>query len=212
MRRGVCQHAQSPRQASAAQSLDEPPSHGGSAPPNRSKLTSTDDNRKLVVSSWLVTERHFWRQFPNIERVVRGTGHPVGTFPSAVACKDAQRTICPPAGGFRQRISECIPIRSESGSIATLFLQHERHERRIWLVVALTAAMMIAEIAGGTVYGSMALVADGWHMSTYASALAIAALAYGFARHSVDDARFSFGTAPRRIKPLSACQTRSLAD
>jgi cation diffusion facilitator family transporter len=72
--------------------------------------------------------------------------------------------------------------------------QHERHERRTWLVVALTAAMMIAEIAGGTMFGSMALVADGWHMSTHASALAIAALAYSFARHRSDDARFSFGT------------------
>ena len=71
---------------------------------------------------------------------------------------------------------------------------HERHERRTWLVVGLTAAMMVAEIVGGTVYGSMALVADGWHMSTHASALAIAALAYGFARRRADDARFSFGT------------------
>jgi cation diffusion facilitator family transporter len=71
---------------------------------------------------------------------------------------------------------------------------HERHERRIWLVVGVTAAMMVAEIAGGTIYGSMALVADGWHMSTHASALAIAALAYSFARWRADDARFSFGT------------------
>ena len=72
---------------------------------------------------------------------------------------------------------------------------HERHERRTWLVVGLTAAMMVAEIVGGTIYGSMALVADGWHMSTHASALAIAALAYSFARRRrADDARFSFGT------------------
>jgi cation diffusion facilitator family transporter len=71
---------------------------------------------------------------------------------------------------------------------------HERHEKRTWLVVGLTAAMMVAEIIGGTIYGSMALVADGWHMSTHASALAIAALAYSFARRRADDARFSFGT------------------
>jgi Co/Zn/Cd efflux system component len=51
--------------------------------------------------------------------------------------------------------------------------------------------MMIAEIAGGTIYGSMALVADGWHMSTHAAALAIAALAYSFARRSIDDAASS---------------------
>ncbi|HEY3656065.1 MAG TPA: CDF family Co(II)/Ni(II) efflux transporter DmeF [Steroidobacteraceae bacterium] len=77
---------------------------------------------------------------------------------------------------------------------AFLGAHHERHERRTWLVVALTTAMMVAEIAGGTMFGSMALLADGWHMSTHASALAIAALAYSFARHRADDARFSFGT------------------
>lgn len=72
--------------------------------------------------------------------------------------------------------------------------QHARHERRTWFVVALTAAMMVAEIAGGTIFGSMALVADGWHMSTHAAALAIAALAYLFARRHAQDARFAFGT------------------
>lgn len=72
--------------------------------------------------------------------------------------------------------------------------KHVAHERRTWLVVALTSAMMVAEIAGGTIYGSMALVADGWHMSTHAGALMIAALAYRFARRHADDSRFSFGT------------------
>src|SRR5215813_3726321 len=72
--------------------------------------------------------------------------------------------------------------------------RHEENERRTWLVVALTAAMMIVEIVGGTIYGSMALVADGWHMSTHAGALAIAALAYRFARRHAHDPRFSFGT------------------
>jgi cation diffusion facilitator family transporter len=72
--------------------------------------------------------------------------------------------------------------------------QHDRNERRTWFVVALTAAMMIAEIIGGTIYGSMALVADGWHMSTHAGALAIAALAYRYARSHAHDERFSFGT------------------
>jgi cation diffusion facilitator family transporter len=71
---------------------------------------------------------------------------------------------------------------------------HGRHERRTWLVVALTTAMMIAEIAGGTLFGSMALLADGWHMATHASALTIAALAYSFARSRAQDPRFSFGT------------------
>jgi cation diffusion facilitator family transporter len=72
--------------------------------------------------------------------------------------------------------------------------RHDRHERRTWFVVALTAAMMVAEIVGGTLFGSMAVVADGWHMSTHAGALAIAALAYRFARHHARDARFCFGT------------------
>ena len=54
--------------------------------------------------------------------------------------------------------------------------------------------MMVGEIIGGTVFGSMALVADGWHMSTHAAALAISALAYRFARKHAHDSRFSLGT------------------
>ena len=72
--------------------------------------------------------------------------------------------------------------------------KHDRHERRTWFVVALTAAMMVAEITGGTLFGSMAVVADGWHMSTHAGALTIAALAYRFARRHARDPRFTFGT------------------
>ena len=71
---------------------------------------------------------------------------------------------------------------------------HDRNERRTWAVVALTAAMMVAEIAGGTIFGSMALLADGWHMATHAAALGIAALAYLFARRQSGNARFTFGT------------------
>lgn len=72
--------------------------------------------------------------------------------------------------------------------------KHDENERRTWLVVILTSAMMVAEIVGGTLYGSMALVADGWHMSTHAGALAIAAVAYRIARRHVHDDRFTFGT------------------
>jgi len=72
--------------------------------------------------------------------------------------------------------------------------KHDRHERRTWLVVALAGAMMVAEIVGGTMFGSMAVVADGWHMSTHAGALAIAAFAYRFARRHARDPRFCFGT------------------
>jgi cation diffusion facilitator family transporter len=71
---------------------------------------------------------------------------------------------------------------------------HDRHEFRTWCVVALTFAMMLAEVIGGTLFGSMAVVADGWHMSTHAGALGIAAFAYRFARRHARDPRFSFGT------------------
>jgi cation diffusion facilitator family transporter len=71
---------------------------------------------------------------------------------------------------------------------------HERNERKTWAVIALCATMMIVEIVGGTLYGSLALVADGLHMSTHAGAMLIAALAYTYARRHADDSRFVFGT------------------
>jgi cation diffusion facilitator family transporter len=71
---------------------------------------------------------------------------------------------------------------------------HERAERRTWIVIALCAVMMIAEVVGGILFGSIALVADGLHMSTHASALLLAALAYRYARRHARDERFSFGT------------------
>ncbi|MGA9763949.1 MAG: CDF family Co(II)/Ni(II) efflux transporter DmeF [Rhodomicrobium sp.] len=71
---------------------------------------------------------------------------------------------------------------------------HDENAKRVWIVVALTAVMMTAEIVGGSLLGSLALVADGWHMSTHAAALTISALAYYFARRHVHDDRFSFGT------------------
>ena len=71
---------------------------------------------------------------------------------------------------------------------------HGRNERKTWAVVALASAMMVGEIAGGLLFGSVALVADGLHMSTHAGALLIAALAYLLARRYVGDPRFAFGT------------------
>ena len=71
---------------------------------------------------------------------------------------------------------------------------HERNERRTWMVIALCSVMMVVEIAGGLLFGSLALVADGLHMSTHASALLLAALAYSYARRHAHDPRFSFGT------------------
>jgi cation diffusion facilitator family transporter len=71
---------------------------------------------------------------------------------------------------------------------------HEKSERKTWAVIWLCGAMMIAEIVGGLLFGSIALVADGLHMSTHAGALLLAALAYTYARKHADDPRFSFGT------------------
>jgi cation diffusion facilitator family transporter len=71
---------------------------------------------------------------------------------------------------------------------------HARNERRSWAVVALCGAMMVAEIVGGLLWGSMALIADGLHMSTHTGALVIAALAYAYARRHARDERFVFGT------------------
>ena len=60
----------------------------------------------------------------------------------------------------------------------------------IWLC----GAMMVLEIVGGWLFGSIALIADGLHMSTHAGALLLAALAYTFARRYANDPRFTFGT------------------
>jgi cation diffusion facilitator family transporter len=75
-----------------------------------------------------------------------------------------------------------------------LSADHERSERRTWWVIYLCGAMMVLEIVGGLLFGSIALVADGLHMSTHAGALLLAAIAYSYARKHADDPRFSFGT------------------
>src|SRR5262245_4157851 len=71
---------------------------------------------------------------------------------------------------------------------------HERNERKTWAVIALCTVMMIVEIVGGIWFGSVALIADGLHMSTHTGALLVAALAYTYSRRYVDDHRFAFGT------------------
>jgi cation diffusion facilitator family transporter len=67
-------------------------------------------------------------------------------------------------------------------------------ERRTRIVIGITAAMMIVEIVAGLMSHSMALLADGWHMSTHVLAFLITAVAYYFARTQAGNARFSFGT------------------
>jgi len=71
---------------------------------------------------------------------------------------------------------------------------HARNARRVRIVLLFSCAMMVGEIAAGHFYGSMALLADGWHMATHLAALGISLLAYGFAERQASNARFSFGT------------------
>lgn len=75
-----------------------------------------------------------------------------------------------------------------------LGVNQDRNERKVWLVIALTATMMVVEITAGHWFGSMALIADGWHMSTHAGAMLIAVLAYRYARRNATNPNFSFGT------------------
>jgi cation diffusion facilitator family transporter len=91
-----------------------------------------------------------------------------------------------------------------TGTEATLQIQphdhvflgkdHDKAERRTWAVIVLCSVMMTAEIIGGALFGSLALIADGLHMSTHAGALLLAALAYTYARKYANDRNFTFGT------------------
>lgn len=72
--------------------------------------------------------------------------------------------------------------------------QRRPGERKTQLVIAITATMMIVEIAAGVLFGSMALLADGLHMASHAVALGINAYAYAYARRHARDASYSFGT------------------
>lgn len=89
---------------------------------------------------------------------------------------------------------EIVSKASSAHSHVFLAPGHERSERKTWAVIWLCGIMMVAEITGGLLFGSIALVADGLHMSTHAGALLLAALAYTYSRQHANDARFSFGT------------------
>lgn len=82
----------------------------------------------------------------------------------------------------------------ESHSHVFLGEGHEHAEKRTWWVIGLCGAMMVLEIVGGLLFGSIALVADGLHMTTHAGALLLAAWAYSYARRHATDSRFTFGT------------------
>ncbi len=73
-------------------------------------------------------------------------------------------------------------------------IDSSQNERKTKIVIALTGTMMIVEIAAGMIFGSMALLADGWHMGTHMAALTITVFTYIYARKHLDDPQFSFGT------------------
>lgn len=98
-------------------------------------------------------------------------------------------TSVPKGGGMRER-----PVAPFEHDHVFLGANQERNERRVWLVIALTVSMMVVEITAGHWFGSMALIADGWHMSTHAAAMLIAVLAYRFARKNANNRTFTFGT------------------
>ncbi|PLA74779.1 cation transporter [Hydrogenovibrio sp. SC-1] len=83
------------------------------------------------------------------------------------------------------------------------FVRHSKqNERQVWIVLALTVVTMLAEIIAGTVYGSMALLADGWHMSTHLVAFGVTLFAWRYAYARQSDPRFSFSTG--KVSVLAA--------
>ena len=92
-----------------------------------------------------------------------------------------------------------IQIRIEPNSklqAAHTFGQDQKRpgELRTIIVIAITTTMMVVEITAGSIFGSMALLADGLHMASHAVALTINAFAYIYARHHAQDIKYSFGT------------------
>ncbi len=75
--------------------------------------------------------------------------------------------------------------------------------RRTYWVIALTAATMVVELVAGFWTGSMALLADGWHMATHVDALAIAAFAYYLTQRYAHDPQFTFGTRKKDLKHIT---------
>lgn len=93
-------------------------------------------------------------------------------------------------------------VRQDSHTHIFLGQGDVQNERRTWFVVALTTVMMFVEIIGGSLFHSIALVADGIHMSTHAGVMLMAALAYRYARRYANDSRFALGTG--KIGDLAA--------
>lgn len=83
------------------------------------------------------------------------------------------------------------------------FVRHsKKNERQVWIVLIITAITMVVEIAAGTLYGSMALLADGWHMSTHLVAFGVTLFAWRYAMAKKEDPKFSFSTG--KVSVLAA--------
>lgn len=95
---------------------------------------------------------------------------------------------------MRQSTSSYGDLTALSHEHVFLGATHDENARRTLWVVGLTALMMVGEIIAGYLTGSMALLADGFHMATHAGALSVAAIAYAYARKHAKSAKFSFGT------------------
>ena len=105
-----------------------------------------------------------------------------------------RRTAAPPWVARDRTDSSMSPTGRHDAHVHVFDTSNPVAERRTRQVMWLTLAMMVIEIAAGTVLGSMALLADGWHMSSHALALGVSAGAYYLARRHAHDPRFAFGT------------------
>jgi cation diffusion facilitator family transporter len=85
---------------------------------------------------------------------------------------------------------------------------HGKNANRTKAVLILTVVMMVAEITAGSLFGSMALMADGWHMASHAAALGIAVFAYAYAQRHADNAAYTFGTG--KVGDLAAFSSAML--
>lgn len=103
-------------------------------------------------------------------------------------------TLAPADRQFRVAMHEHERLRDWEHDHNYLTAHHSHAERNTWRVIVLTSVMMVVEIVAGTMLGSMALLADGWHMASHVSALGISAFAYAYARRHAGNARYSFGT------------------
>ena len=88
-------------------------------------------------------------------------------------------------------MTQRLPRAAEPHGHDFLGTHHDRNSRRTLAVVAIAAVVMVSEIAAGTAFGSLALLADGWHMGTHVAALSISVAAYRLARRFEHDPRFT---------------------